>query len=161
MEVQTGTLSLSGGGTHSGSFAVSDGGELLFSGGATTLRGFRFEEAGPQGILEPRNANELPTLVPLGGDALVIFNVEFRYPLTQRLSLVPFYDLGNVFKQVRDINFGKMTNSIGLGLRFRTPIGPVGIDYGYLLDPPSFVTASGGVLRPRRGVIHIRFGQNF
>lgn len=135
--------------------------ERFFSGGATTLRGFRFEEAGPQGILEPRNANELPTLFPLGGDALVILNFEFRYPLTRRLRLVPFYDLGNVFRSVGDISFRGMTNTVGLGLRFNTPIGPVGVDYGYLLDPPSFVTASGAVLRQPRGTFHIRIGQTF
>jgi outer membrane protein assembly complex protein YaeT len=135
--------------------------ERFFAGGATTLRGFRFEEAGPQGILEPRNANELPTLVPLGGDALTIFNFELRYPLTRRLRLVPFYDLGNVFRSINDISFAGMTNTVGLGLRIRTPIGPIGVDYGYLLDPPSFVTASGGVIRQPRGVFHIRFGQTF
>ncbi len=135
--------------------------ERFFSGGATTLRGFNFEQAGPQGVLEPRNANELPTLVPLGGDALGIFNFELRYPLSRRFTLVPFYDFGNVFRKVSDFNFKGMTNTVGLGLRFNTPVGPVGVDYGYLLDPPSSVTASGGVLRQRQGVIHIRFGQSF
>jgi outer membrane protein assembly complex protein YaeT len=135
--------------------------QRFFSGGATTLRGFKFEQAGPQGILEPRNADELPTLVPLGGDALLVFNFELRYPLTKQLQLVPFYDLGNVFRRVSDISFGGMTHSIGAGLRFNTPIGPVGIDYGYLLDPPMFTSATGIVLRQPRGVIHIRFGQTF
>jgi outer membrane protein assembly complex protein YaeT len=135
--------------------------ERFFAGGATTLRGFRFEEAGPQGVLEPRNANELPTLVPLGGDALMVFNFELRYPLTQRLRLVPFYDLGNVFRSVRDISWGGMTNTLGFGLRINTPIGPVGFDYGYLLDPPAFTTASGGILRQPRTVFHIRIGQTF
>ena len=135
--------------------------ERYFAGGATTLRGFRFEEAGPQGILEPRNSNELPTLVPIGGDALVIFNFELRFPLSRRWRLVPFYDLGNVFRRVGDINFGGMTNSVGLGLRFNTPIGPVGVDYGYLLDPPSFITASGATLRPPRNAFHIKIGQSF
>ncbi|HKX31293.1 MAG TPA: translocation/assembly module TamB domain-containing protein, partial [Blastocatellia bacterium] len=135
--------------------------ERFFAGGATTLRGFKFEEAGPQGVLEPRTPNELPTLVPLGGDALTVFNFEFRYPLTRRLQLVPFYDLGNVFRKVGDIGFSGMTNTVGLGLRFRTPIGPVGIDYGYLLDPPGFPSATGAVIRQPRGAFHIRFGQNF
>jgi outer membrane protein insertion porin family len=135
--------------------------ERFFAGGSTTLRGFRFEEAGPQGVLEPRNPNELPTLVPIGGDALVIFNFELRYPLSRRWRLVPFYDLGNVFRRVGDISFGGMTNSVGLGLRFNTPIGPVGVDYGYLLDPPSFITASGAMLRPPRSAFHIRIGQSF
>jgi outer membrane protein insertion porin family len=135
--------------------------ERFFAGGATTLRGFRFEAAGPQAILEPRFPGELPALVAVGGNALTIFNFELRYPLTRRLRLVPFYDLGNVFPRVSDISFSGMTHSVGLGLRINTPIGPVGIDYGYLLDPPSYVTASGAVLRQPRGALHIRFGQSF
>src|SRR5581483_1268065 len=118
--------------------------ERFFAGGATTLRGFRFEEAGPQGILEPRDAKELPTLVPIGGDAMAVFNFELRYPLTRRLRLVPFYDLGNVFRRVSDISFGR-----------------IGVDYGFLLDPPSFVTQSGGIIRQPNGVFHVRLGQTF
>jgi outer membrane translocation and assembly module TamA len=54
-----------------------------------------------------------------------------------------------------------MTNTVGLGLRINTPIGPVGLDYGFLIDPPSFSAASGAMIRPPRGVIHIRLGQSF
>ncbi|HKV39194.1 MAG TPA: translocation/assembly module TamB domain-containing protein, partial [Blastocatellia bacterium] len=82
--------------------------ERFFAGGATTLRGFGFDQAGPQGVLEPRNAQELPTLVPIGGDALVILNFELRYPLTKQLRLVPFYDLGNVFPHVSDLGWKGM-----------------------------------------------------
>jgi outer membrane protein insertion porin family len=133
----------------------------FFSGGATTLRGFQFEQAGPQAILEPRNDQELPTLVPLGGNALVVLNFELRYPLTRQLRLVPFYDLGNVFRKVSDISRHGMSHTIGLGLRFNTPIGPVGIDYGYLLNPPSFTSLGGIRVRQPQGVIHIKFGQTF
>ncbi|MEW6126865.1 MAG: translocation/assembly module TamB domain-containing protein [Acidobacteriota bacterium] len=133
----------------------------FFSGGATTLRGFQFEQAGPQAILEPRNEEELPTLVPLGGNALVVMNFELRYPLTTQLRLVPFYDLGNVFRRVSDIEWNGMSHTIGLGLRLNTPIGPVGIDYGYLLNPSTFLSAGGMVIRQPQGVIHIRFGQTF
>jgi outer membrane protein insertion porin family len=135
--------------------------QRFFAGGATTLRGFRFEEAGPHGVLEPRNSNELPTLVPIGGDALVISNFEFRYPLSRRWFLVPFYDWGNVSRRVSDINFGGMTHSVGIGLRVNTPIGPIGVDYGYLIDPQSFVTASGAILRQPHSAFHIRVGQTF
>ncbi len=138
--------------------------ERFFSGGATTLRGFKFETAGPQIVLE--NAGELPALVPSGGDALAIFNFELRYPLTRRLRLVPFYDFGNVFGRARDFSFGRMTNTVGVGLRVNTPLGPIGIDYGFLIDPPSFLTLPNekgerATLRQPRGAIHIRFGQTF
>jgi outer membrane protein insertion porin family len=88
-------------------------------------------------------------------------NFELRYPLTQKWRLVPFYDFGNVFRKVSDISFSGMTHTIGLGLRLNTPIGPVGLDYGFLLDPPTFTSAAGVVLRQPQGVIHIRFGQTF
>jgi outer membrane protein insertion porin family len=151
--------------------------ERFFTGGATTLRGFRYEAAGPQAVLEPglnpmapnRSCDvalmppcQLPTLVPVGGDALAVFNFELRYPLTDNFRLVPFYDLGNAFRRVRDINFSSMTNSVGLGLRFITPIGPVGVDYGFLIDPPFYVdNQTGAILRQPRGAFHIRFGQSF
>jgi len=84
-----------------------------------------------------------------------------RYPLPSRLRLVPFYDLGNVFKRVNDFRFSDMTNTIGVGMRINTPLGPFGVDYGYLIDPPAFATSSGALLRQPRGAIHIRFGQTF
>src|SRR5262245_44086814 len=150
--------------------------ERFFSGGATTLRGFRFEAAGPQSVIEPAADSPdrcdspvrkpgstcvLPSLFPLGGYALAIFNFELRYPLTGRLRIVPFYDLGNVFKRVSDFRFSDMTNTIGIGMRINTPLGPLGVDYGYLIDPPAFATSSGALLRQPRGAIHIRFGQTF
>ncbi len=146
--------------------------ERFFSGGATTLRGFRFETAGPQGILDrgrtrpdpndpTKTLVDLPTLVPLGGDALTILNFELRYPLTRRVQLVPFYDLGNVFYRVRDISWSGMANAVGLGLHVNTPLGPIGVDYGFMLDPASFTINSGAILRQPRGVLHIRFGQTF
>ncbi|HEY6404192.1 MAG TPA: BamA/TamA family outer membrane protein, partial [Blastocatellia bacterium] len=135
--------------------------ERFFAGGATTLRGFRFEQAGPQIVLEGTRPGELPALIPRGGNALAIFNFELRYPITRRVRLVPFYDVGNVFPLVSDIRFKDMSNTVGLGLRFNTPIGPIGVDYGYLLNPPSYVTQGGAILRPPHGVVHIKLGQSF
>jgi outer membrane protein insertion porin family len=144
--------------------------ERFFSGGATTLRGFRFETAGPQDVLfnpnQPTGPNKpfiLPTLVPVGGDALAVFNFELRYPLSQRFRLVPFYDLGNVFRRVSDFSWAGMTHTVGVGLRVNTPVGPVGVDYGFLLDPPMYPVPGvpGAMLRQPRSAIHIRFGQSF
>jgi outer membrane protein insertion porin family len=142
--------------------------ERFFSGGATTLRGFKFETAGPQGVIAPRPVQQpctglcygLPTLVPLGGDALALLNFELRYPLTSRMRLVPFYDLGNVFYKVNDMNWKNMTNTLGLGIRFNTPLGPIGVDYGFLLDPPAFQFGQATIRQPR-GAFHVRFGQTF
>ncbi len=89
--------------------------ERFFSGGSTTLRGFRFEEAGPREVIIPegefRDENgEIvflnPFTVPVGGNAMAVVNLEARVPITKSFQVVPFYDGGNVFRRVGDL-FGK------------------------------------------------------
>jgi outer membrane protein assembly factor BamA len=115
--------------------------ELFFSGGGSTLRGFPLNGAGPQrhiqacGIPGQPNTCSLIT-VPEGGKQLLIFNSEFRVPvpLKKGLSVVGFYDGGNVF---RHVGFhGQYTNSIGTGIRYVTPVGPVRFDIGHNLNAP-------------------------
>ncbi len=159
--------------------------ERFFSGGSTTLRGFGFEEAGPRvvvpgGVFRNNQGEPVtidPFTVPIGGNALAVVNLEARVPLTKSFQLVPFYDGGNVFRRVGDI-FGRerradedpnlrarWTHTVGLGLRLKTPFGPLAIDYGYLLNPPEFFvpqgTADPARIRLKRGQLHFRFGQTF
>jgi outer membrane translocation and assembly module TamA len=48
--------------------------------------------------------------------------------------VVPFYDGGNVF---RNIGFhGQYTNTVGFGFRYATPVGPIRVDFGYNLNAP-------------------------
>ncbi len=93
--------------------------ERFFSGGATTLRGFSFEEAGPRQVVIPEgpfrdsNGNVVflnPFTVPIGGDALAVVNLEARIPLGKSIQAVPFYDGGNVFRTVGDL-FGKKSET--------------------------------------------------
>ncbi|HYT50007.1 MAG TPA: POTRA domain-containing protein, partial [Pyrinomonadaceae bacterium] len=65
--------------------------ERFFSGGSTTLRGFGFEEAGPrqvivpQGLFRDRQGKLIglnPFTVPIGGNAMVVMNLEARVPVT-------------------------------------------------------------------------------
>ncbi len=129
--------------------------ERFFTGGSTTLRGYDFEEAGP------RDQNNKPT----GGNALVIFNAEVRRAVYRQVSLVGFYDGGNVFLTARRINFRDLAHTVGVGLRVKTPLGPVRVDFGYLVSDP--LTGSGlppatlaGIRLPRTQ-IHVSFGQAF
>ena len=89
--------------------------ERFFTGGSTTLRGFKFEEAGPRQVIFPEGAfrnqdREIvflnPFTVPVGGNALAVVNLEARIPVTRTIQVVPFYDGGNVFRRVGDL-FGK------------------------------------------------------
>lgn len=117
----------------------------FFSGGASTLRGFPLNGAGPQRPVEvcPNGATGCRQFisVPVGGNQLFLVNSEFRIPvpLKQGLGVVPFYDGGNVF---RHIGFhGQYTNTVGFGFRYATPVGPVRIDFGYNLNAPPGVKA--------------------
>ena len=124
--------------------------ERFFSGGETTLRGFPINGAGPQRtVLACSNPNDPATCVnlqvPVGGRQLFIFNSEFRFPLRikEGLGAAVFYDGGNVYGPIGVSHFvGDYTNTVGVGLRYSTPVGPVRIDIGRNLNPVPGVKAT-------------------
>ena len=60
--------------------------------------------------------------------------------IKKNLGIVTFYDGGNVFST---IGFhGQYTNSVGLGLRYSTPLGPVRVDLGHNLNSPPGIKAT-------------------
>jgi outer membrane protein insertion porin family len=115
---------------------------LFFSGGGTSLRGFPIDEAGPQRLVPFCNVLQgqsgcVNVTVPIGGKQLFILNSEARFPLgiTKSLGGVVFYDGGNVYRAINLNNFvNNYSNTVGLGLRYSTPIGPVRIDFGRNLN---------------------------
>lgn len=118
--------------------------ELFFAGGGTTLRGFPINEAGPQRIVPfcdvlTGTTGCVNISVPIGGRQLFIFNSEIRFPLkmiVKALGGVLFYDGGNVYSAINLSQFPThYTNTIGLGLRYSTPIGPIRVDVGRNLNP--------------------------
>jgi outer membrane protein assembly factor BamA len=123
--------------------------QLFFSGGGTTLRGFPIDEAGPQRLVPFCNVLKGQTgcvnvTVPLGGRQLFILNSEARFPLgiMKALGGVVFYDGGNVDTAINLRNFAdNYTNTIGLGLRYATPIGPVRLDIGKNVNPVPGITS--------------------
>ena len=124
----------------SGSFVPTS--QLFFSGGGTSLRGFPIDRAGPQRLVP--FCNVLPATgcvdvtVPVGGRQLFILNSEARFPLgiTKLLGGAVFYDGGNVYSAINLSNFvDNYSNTVGVGLRYATPIGPIRIDFGRNLNP--------------------------
>jgi outer membrane protein insertion porin family len=117
--------------------------EEFFSGGPNSLRGFPLNGAGPQRTLfacgTPGVLSTCTNItVPVGGRQLVILNSEFRIPVPvkfpligRKLEVVPFYDGGNVFSA---IGFhGRYTNTVGGGVRYLSPVGPIRLDVGHLI----------------------------
>ena len=131
-----------------GSFVPTS--QLYFSGGGTSLRGFPIDEAGPEHLVPFCNVLEgesgcVNVTVPLGGRQLFIFNSEMRFPLRvmKNLGGVVFYDGGNVYSAINFNNFvTNYTNTVGIGLRYATPIGPIRIDVGRNLNPVPGITAT-------------------
>ena len=118
--------------------------EAFFSGGGSTLRGFPLNGAGPQHTIaacgnpsDPSTCS--PITVPVGGNQLFILNSEFRIPvpIKKGLGVVGFYDGGNVFPRIGFHDFTSLyTNSIGFGIRYATPVGPIRFDIGHNLNSP-------------------------
>ncbi|HXT23821.1 MAG TPA: POTRA domain-containing protein [Candidatus Eisenbacteria bacterium] len=124
--------------------------ESFFSGGETTLRGFPINGAGPQRTVPAcSNAADPATcvnlLVPTGGRQLFIFNSELRFPLRikEGLGAAVFYDGGNVYRAINISHFLQdYTNTIGVGLRYKTPVGPIRFDIGRNLNPVTGLKAT-------------------
>ena len=98
--------------------------ERFFAGGSTTLRGFAPDEAGP--------TDEFGQ--PLGGEVLLIGNLEARVAVRGDLGVVAFLDIGNVFSDLDEVSVGGLREVVGLGVRYDTAIGPVRLDVGRLMD---------------------------
>jgi outer membrane protein assembly complex protein YaeT len=158
--------------------------EHYFAGGGNSLRGFAINQAGPR---DPDTGG------PLGGNGLIVNNLELRFPavtlpfVQDNLSFVAFHDMGNVFDtsenmwthlaqwnqkdrskcqggtgQICDFNF--VTHSIGTGIRYRTPIGPIRVDLGYNINPATFPVnqnLTNPTQQVRRFNIFFSIGQTF
>ncbi|MBI4384172.1 MAG: outer membrane protein assembly factor BamA [Nitrospinae bacterium] len=105
--------------------------ERYFMGGPNTLRGYTIRNVGPK-----NNKDE-----PIGGNQSVLINVEAQYPFTKAFRGFLFYDRGNVYgtgpilsATADNFDPGVMRSSVGAGIRFVSPFGPIGVSYGIKLD---------------------------
>lgn len=121
-----------------------------FLGGSSSLRGWgRFE-------VSPTSGSGLP----IGGHSLFEASTELRFPLMGNLSAVAFVDAGNVWTNPWDFDIGDLRYSVGPGLRYGTPIGPVRFDIGYQLNPIEGLLVQGEP-ETRRWRMHFSIGQAF
>ncbi|MBW2092318.1 MAG: outer membrane protein assembly factor BamA [Deltaproteobacteria bacterium] len=102
--------------------------EKFVLGGINSLRGFNWGAIGPQ---------DPDTGTVLGGSKMILFNLEYIFPLIKDAGLmgVIFFDTGNAFDFDESIDLGNLRKSAGAGLRFYSPLGPLRLEWGYVLDP--------------------------
>jgi outer membrane protein assembly factor BamA len=114
--------------------------ERFFGGGGTSQRGFGENQAGQR---------DVGSGFPLGGTALLFNQTELRFPLIgENVGGVLFHDCGNIYSSLGNVSFRTeqhglrdfdyMVHAVGLGVRYRTPIGPVRADVAYSVNPPYF-----------------------
>jgi outer membrane protein insertion porin family len=101
--------------------------EKFYMVGIDTLRGFDLKDLCPQ--------DESGSCV--GGDKFVQFNAEVRFPLVPQAGAygVVFFDTGDVYSSDEDIRLNSLRESAGLGVRWLSPMGPIRLEYGWILDP--------------------------
>jgi outer membrane protein insertion porin family len=116
--------------------------ERFFNGGSTTVRSFGERDLGPH----DRHGN------PIGGEFFTVFNVEYTFPIFGELQGAVFGDAGNLLPTSEEPGFDEMRYALGIGLRYKLPIGPIRLDYGFNPDP-----------RPEEdsGAFHFSFGFAF
>ncbi len=157
--------------------------ELFFAGGGNSLRGFSINQAGPR---------DLQTGYPIGGQGLFVNNLEIRTPpvplpfVGDNLAFVFFHDMGNVFATPNQIasgmlrfqqpsiascskpgstafcNFSYNPQAVGMGLRYKTPVGPVRFDLGYNFNPTRYPIQEKDTVETLRHInIFFSIGQTF
>jgi len=100
--------------------------ERFFAGGANTVRGYKERRIGPR---DSRTGD------PIGGESMLLGNAELTYPIFQNFKIATFYDIGNVWEKSYGIfKADDFKAGTGVGIRVKTPIGPISVDAGYPLD---------------------------
>jgi outer membrane protein assembly complex protein YaeT len=122
--------------------------ERFFNGGSTSVRSFTERDLGPH----DRRGH------PIGGEFFSVFNIEYTFPIWGELQGATFVDAGNILPSAADpfasVDAGlqDMRYAVGVGLRYKLPIGPIRVDYGVNPSP-----------RPDEdfGAFHFSFGFAF
>ena len=109
---------------EAGAMAVRDFDALppdlrFFAGGDRSIRGFDYQEIGET------NANG----VVIGGKYLTVASAEYEYYFKEDWGAAVFVDAGDAFTDQLDLNA-----SVGVGVRWRSPVGPIRVDFAFPIE---------------------------
>ncbi len=101
--------------------------EKFYMVGIDALRGFERDDLSPR----DENGSEV------GGTKFVQANAEVRFPLVPQAGVygVVFFDTGDIYGENEDIDITNLRESAGCGIRWLSPMGPIRLEYGWILDP--------------------------
>jgi outer membrane protein insertion porin family len=110
--------------------------EKFYLGGIDSLRGFERDDLAP---LDNKGNR-------VGGNKYIQFNFELRYPLLKDLGVlgVAFFDTGQVWGDEESVDFTDLRESAGLGIKWLSPMGPINMFYGWILDRKDSDHGTGG-----------------
>ena len=97
--------------------------QLFYLGGLGDIRGFE------ENRLRADTAGNA-----VGGRLELLGNIEVRYDLGSNFEISVFYDLGTIRDTEIDEGYDDLRSSVGVGLSYITPVGPISLMYGHKLD---------------------------
>jgi outer membrane protein insertion porin family len=101
--------------------------ERFYLGGINSIRGFDDTDI---------NGTRNNSSIEVGGEKYFQFNIEMMFPIVEEQAVygVFFYDRGDVYNNGEDIDFGNQFSSSGFELRWNSPMGPIRLAYGIVID---------------------------
>jgi len=99
----------------------------FYLGGMNSIRGFDKYDI---------NGNRTGDVKDRGGDKYLQFNAEITFPFAEKYKVagVFFYDRGDVYRTDENFDFGDQFSSVGMGVRWNSPMGPIRLEYGWVID---------------------------
>ncbi len=114
--------------------------EKFYLGGMNSIRGFG------SGDIDGRRGGEVKHR---GGEKLLQLNAELSFPLTEKYKMagILFYDRGDVYLVDEDLDFVDQFSSAGIGLKWSSPVGPINIVYGWVVEGKDVKESGDGKLQ--------------
>jgi outer membrane protein insertion porin family len=112
--------------------------ERYFLGGINSIRGFAERSIGPR---EPANCETgvCKDTDVVGGESSLVLNTELLFPIMEEYGIrgVAFFDMGNAFGRSESFSFSTMRRSVGAGVRWMSPFGPLRVELGFPMNKQS------------------------
>lgn len=98
----------------------------FYLGGMSTVRGYKNRYISPR---DPETGDRI------GGTRQAFMNLEYLFPLMEEMGIqgLFFFDAGQVWGEGESMDF-EFEKSVGTGIRWYSPMGPLRLEYGYALD---------------------------